>query len=77
MGQQPIKERDLKPEFRLKVAEWEVRKALAGQGSKNVEEIKKLMPEDFNRKLQEWEQIKESGVPHEGAPMLKSGDTPL
>jgi hypothetical protein len=41
------------------VAEWEVRKALAGQGCKNVEEIRKLMPDDFNRKLQEWELIKE------------------
>ena len=48
----------------MQVAEWEVRKALAGQGScKNVEEIRKLMPEDFNRKLQEWELIKEGGGP--------------
>ncbi len=48
--------------FRLQVAEWEVRKALAGQGCKNVEEIRKLMPDDFNRKLQEWELIKEGGA---------------
>lgn len=46
-------------EFRLKVAEWEVRKALAGHSSKNVEEIQKMMPEDFNRKLKEWELIKD------------------
>jgi hypothetical protein len=27
-----------------------------------VDEIRKLMPEDFNRKLQEWEQIKDGGA---------------
>ena len=35
---------------------------MAGHSSKNVEEIQKLMPDDFNRKLKEWEQIKETGV---------------
>ena len=30
LQQQTIQEQDLKPEFRLKVAEWEVRKAMAG-----------------------------------------------
>ena len=34
---------------------------MAGQSSKKVEEIQKLMPDDFNRKLKEWEQIKETG----------------
>jgi len=43
----------------IQVAEWEIRKALAGQGCKNIEEIRKLMPEDFNRKLQKWELIKD------------------
>merc|ERR1712136_167815 len=61
LGQQAVQEQDLKPEFRLKVAEWEVIKAMAGQSSKKVEEIQKLMPDDFNRKLKEWEQIKETG----------------
>ena len=45
-------EQDLKPEFRLKVAEWEVRKAMIGATKpepKRVEDteidkIKKLMP---------------------------------
>ena len=29
-----LQENDLKPEFKLKVAEWEVRKALAGHSNK-------------------------------------------
>ena len=29
-----VQEDDLKPEFKLKVAEWEVRKALAGHSNK-------------------------------------------
>ena len=53
-------EQDLKPEFRLKVAEWEVRKALAGTSKKNVDEIRQLMPDDFNKKLSEWELIKQN-----------------
>lgn len=40
------------------MAEWEVRKALAGQSAKKVEEIQKMMPDDFNRKLKEWELMK-------------------
>ena len=55
-----IPEQDLKPEFRLKVAEWEVRKALAGTSKKNVDEIRQLMPDDFNKKLSEWELIKQN-----------------
>jgi len=60
LQQQTIQEQDLKPEFRLKVAEWEVRKALAGTSKKNVDEIRQLMPEDFNKKLQEWELKKQA-----------------
>ena len=56
--QKQLQEEDLKPEFRLKVAEWEVRKALAGHSSKKVEEIERLMPDDFSRKLREWEMMK-------------------
>ena len=52
LGQRAVQEQDLKPEFRLKVAEWEVIKAMAGHSSKKVEEIQKLMPDDFNRKAQ-------------------------
>merc|ERR1719228_304978 len=62
--QKKIEEDDLKPEFKLKVAEWEVRKALAGHSNKTTEEITKLMPEDFNKKLKEWEQIKEGKPSH-------------
>ena len=53
-------EEDLKPEFKLKVAEWELRKAMTGHSNKTTEEISKLMPEDFNKKLREWEQLKVS-----------------
>ena len=31
-----VQENDLKPEFKLKVAEWEVRKALAGHSNKVI-----------------------------------------
>ena len=34
---------------------------MEGRSSKKVEDIQKLMPDDFNRKLKEWEQIKETG----------------
>ena len=44
-------------------------KALAGNSSKNVEEIQQMMPEEFNRKLKEWELIKE-GKP--GSPRYSS-----
>ena len=44
------------------MAEWEVRKALAGTSNKNVDEIRQLMPEDFNKKLQEWEQKKQAPI---------------
>eukprot|EP00094_Tigriopus_californicus_P011354 TCALIF_10959-PB protein Name:"Protein of unknown function" AED:0.51 eAED:0.51 QI:0/0.14/0.75/0.87/0.42/0.5/8/0/318 len=44
----------------LEVAEWEVRKALAGLGTTNIEEIRKLMPDDFNKKLQQWETKKQA-----------------
>jgi hypothetical protein len=64
MEQKQIHEEDLKPEFKLKVAEWEVRKALAGHSSKNVEEIQKMMPDDFNRKLKEWEMMKVHAKPN-------------
>ena len=39
---------------------------MAGHSSKKVEEIQKLMPDDFNRKLKEWEQIKETGIGKQG-----------
>ena len=56
--QKTLIEDDLKPEFKLKVAEWEVQKAMAGHSNRTTEEISKLMPEDFNKKLREWEQLK-------------------
>ena len=73
--QKTLVEEDLKPEFKLKVAEWAVQKAMAGHSNRvscteilfqenysfclqTTEEISKLMPEDFNKKYREWEQIK-------------------
>ena len=60
LEQKQIQEEDLKPEFRLKVAEWELRKALAGPSTNKVQvaDIQKLMPDEFNRKLKEWELMK-------------------
>ena len=40
-----LQENDLKPEFKLKVAEWEVRKALAGHSNKVIIMIKLIMIE--------------------------------
>ena len=37
-----------------------MRKAMTGHSNKTTEEISKLMPEDFNKKLREWEQLKVS-----------------
>lgn len=67
LEQKQIQEEDLKPEFRLKVAEWELRKALAGPSANKVQvaDIQKLMPDDFNRKLKEWELMKISSPSNE------------
>lgn len=53
----------LPPAFKKKLAEWEIRKAVAGKSDKNVEELQKILPHDFNRKLQEWERMKAAGKP--------------
>ena len=67
LEQKQIQEEDLKPEFRLKVAEWELRKALAGPSANKVQvaDIQKLMPDEFNRKLKEWELMKISSPGNE------------
>ena len=67
LEQKQIQEEDLKPEFRLKVAEWELRKALAGPSTnkEQVADIQKLMPDEFNRKLKEWELMKISSPGNE------------
>lgn len=49
----------LPPAFKKKLAEWEIRKAVAGKSDQNVEELHKILPHDFNRKLQEWERMKQ------------------
>ena len=53
----------LPPAFKKKLAEWEIRKAVAGKSDQNVEELQKILPQDFNRKLQEWERMKAAGKP--------------
>lgn len=53
----------LPPAFKKKLAEWEIRKAVAGKSDQNVEELQKILPLDFNRKLQEWERMKAAGKP--------------
>ena len=69
----------MKPEFRLKVAEWELRKALAGPSANKVQvaDIQKLMPDEFNRKLKEWELMKISSPGNERCGQIfKSYDSP-
>lgn len=58
-GENPDK---LPPAFKKKLAEWEIRKAVAGKSDQNVEELQKILPQDFNRKLQEWERMKQQAA---------------
>lgn len=53
-------EDDLPADFRKKLTEWEIRKALVGKSQQNVEELQKNLGEEFNRKMAEWERIKAS-----------------
>lgn len=53
-------EDDLPPDFKKKLAEWEIRKALVGKGQQNVEQLQKNLGEEFNKKLAEWEKMKAS-----------------
>lgn len=64
-GQEDVKtkmhgEDDLPADFRKKLTEWEIRKALVGKSQQNVEELQKNLGEEFNRKMAEWERIKAS-----------------
>lgn len=52
----------LPPAFKKKLAEWEIRKAVAGKSDREVEELQKILPQDFNRKLQEWERMKQAAA---------------
>lgn len=66
-GQEDIKtkvhgEDDLPADFRKKLTEWEIMKALAGKSQHNVEDLQKHLGEEFNRKMAEWERIKASGA---------------
>lgn len=53
-------EDDLPADFKKKLTEWEIRKALVGKSQQNVEELQKNLGEEFNRKMAEWERIKAS-----------------
>ena len=72
--QKTLVEEDLKPEFKLKVAEWEVQKAMAGHSNRTTEELSKLMPDDFNKKYKEWEQLKVSKPADQQSPHPSPGD---
>ena len=54
-------EDDLPPEFKKKLTEWEIGKAMVGKSQQNVEELQKNLGEEFNKKMAEWEKIKASG----------------
>lgn len=81
-GQEDVKtkmhgEDDLPPDFRKKLTEWEIRKAMVGKSQQNVEELQKNLGEDFNRKMAEWERIKgqvkpQASSPPSGHPQVKS-----
>ena len=38
----------------------------AEQSAKNVEEIQKMLPDEFNKKLREWEELKDQQQHHTG-----------
>lgn len=61
-------QKKLPPAFKKKLAEWEIRKAVAGKSDQNVEDLQKILPLDFNRKLQEWERIKAAAVNKPASP---------
>ena len=54
-------EDDLPPDFKKKLTEWEIRKALVGKGQQDVEKLQKNLGEEFNKKMEEWEKIKATG----------------
>lgn len=54
-------ENDLPADFKKKLTEWEIRKALVGKGQQNVEKLQKNLGEEFNKKMVEWEKMKASG----------------
>lgn len=80
-GQEDVKtkkhgEDDLPADFKKKLTEWEIRKALVGKSQQNVEELQKNLGEEFNRKMAEWERIKASasqqGQVKPGHPQVKT-----
>lgn len=62
----------LPPAFKKKLAEWEIRKAVAGKSDREVEELQKILPQDFNRKLQEWERMKQAAAAGKSIPSTSS-----
>ena len=62
----------LPPAFKKKLAEWEIRKAVAGKSDREVEELQKILPQDFNRKLQEWERMKQAAAAGKSIPSTTS-----
>lgn len=49
----------LSPQFRKRLLEWQIRRAVSGKaGPHEAHELHRELPEDFARKLQQWERIK-------------------
>ena len=63
-------EEHLPAEFRKRLTEWEIAKALAGKSQQNVEQLQKHLPSEFNKKYEEWRlKMKMTEVkPGHGAP---------
>ena len=51
---QAVEEDHLPAEFRKRLTEWEIAKALAGKSQQNVEQLQKHLPSEFNKKYEEW-----------------------
>ena len=52
--QQTLEGEHLPAEFRKRLTEWEIAKALAGKSQQNVEQLQKHLPSEFNKKYEEW-----------------------
>ncbi|XP_037084291.1 uncharacterized protein LOC119104677 [Pollicipes pollicipes] len=58
MSPQAVEEEHLPAEFRKRLTEWEIAKALAGKSQQNVEQLQKNLPHEFNKKYEEWKLMK-------------------
>ena len=54
LSPQAVEEEHLPADFRKRLTEWEIAKALAGKSQQNVEQLQKHLPSEFNKKYEEW-----------------------